>query len=226
VIDPSTLDPSLIDPGAWWASLQSGNGLVLLLVELAVGLLLCFYGFRVFRAALTVSGFVAGAWAGVQLTHGGSPTGDWLLAVALGVAGALLAWGLYRLAGLLLGAGLGVLVLGSIGTALHVTADVQWLLLLIGLVLGAIAGWRIQTLAVVIGTALTGAAGVVASVAALLSLAGVSTGLAAGAPMSRLPGAEPPLAAAEWVAFGLVLALAGAGVLRQLRGRRRATGPL
>ena len=238
-MDPSaltSLDPSVVDPGAWWASLQGGDAVVLALLELALGLVVCFYGFRVFRAALTIAGFVAGAWAGATLATGGlsaggastgnlaqqAPLGGWLLTLALGVAGALLAWALYRLGGLLLGAALGVVVLGSIGSALGATTDVQWLLLLLAVVLGALAGWRLQTLAVVIGTALAGATGAVSAAVLLVQRAGVDTGVPPGAPAVRLPGARPPLSTAEWVVFALTVALAALGALRQLRGRRRS----
>lgn len=220
-LDPSQLDPSVIDPAAWWAALQGGNALVLALLELALGLVVCFYGFRVFRFALTLSGFVAGAWAGAALAADGSATSAWLLTLGLGVAGALLAWGLYRLGGLLLGAALGVLVLGSIGTAIHAASDLQWLLLLAGLVLGALAGWRIQTIAIQVGTALAGATGAVSATILLLNRFGVDTGLPPGTPAVRLPGAQPPLSVGEWIAFGATLALAALGALRQARGRRR-----
>lgn len=193
--------PGLDLPHAWTTLDQTGR-IIAALVELGLGLILAFFGFRLFRAVLVLTGAALGAYLGLLLTQGtsapaplppgspdavaggltnavangtgtallGGPLAAWLVPVALALLGAALLWGLYRLGALLFGAALGVGLLGSVGTALAVAPDVQWLLLLAGAIGGALLGWLVQTLVLILATALAGGWATAGAVYLLLHL--------------------------------------------------------
>ncbi|MEJ2289581.1 MAG: DUF4203 domain-containing protein [Deinococcales bacterium] len=152
--------PIGVDPWQWWTTLQPQARLLAALLQLLVGLAVTFFGFRLFRALLAVAGFAAGASFAVSLTSGGAlPAGTWLLALALGLLGALVLWALFRIGALLAGAALGLAVAGGVAASLPPGTNVQWdwLLLLVGLVLGAVLAWRLQRPLIIVVTALVGA---------------------------------------------------------------------
>lgn len=166
--------PTGFDPWQWWTTLQPQGRLLAGLVQIAVGLAVTFLGFRIFRTLLALTGFVIGASFGLSLGSGATvPATALLLALALGLAGALLLWALFRVGALLAGAALGLAVAGGVTASLPATVNVQWdwLLLLVGLVLGAILAWRLQRPLVVIATSLVGAWGTMIGVAMVLGRA-------------------------------------------------------
>jgi len=166
--------PTGFDPWQWWTTLQPQGRLLAGLLQIVVGLAVTFYGFRMFRALLALAGFVTGASFGLALGSGATvPATAWLLALALGLAGALLLWALFRVGALLAGAALGVAVAGGVAAALPANANAQWdwLLLLVGLVLGAVLAWRLQRPLIVVATALAGAWGAMVGLAMLLGRA-------------------------------------------------------
>jgi len=163
--------PTGFDPWQWWTTLQPQGRLLAGLLQIVVGLAVTFYGFRLFRALLALAGFLIGASFGLSLGSGATvPATAWLLAVALGLAGALLLWALFRVGALLAGAALGVAVAGGVAASLPATANAQWdwLLLLVGLVLGAVVAWRLQRPLIIVATALVGAWGALVGLAMLL----------------------------------------------------------
>lgn len=165
----------MTEPWQWWTTLEPQSRLLAGLAQLGVGLAVTFFGFRLFRWLLAVTGFAAGAAYGLQLGGAGSgsaPPSAWLLALALGLAGALLLWLLFRVGALVAGAALGAAVATAVTASLPAGTDPQWawLLLLVGIVLGAFLGARLQRPLVIVATALLGAWTAVVAFAMLLGL--------------------------------------------------------
>lgn len=234
-----------LDLAQGWASLDVAGRAVSALVSVGVGLLLAFFGFRLFRLVLVLAGAALGAWAGLSLTAAPAPAaadgaspglvaavgagaplfqGDlarWLVPLVLALLGAALLWGLYRLGALLFGAALGLALLGSVGTSLAVPTDVQWLLLLVGLVGGAVLGWMLQTLVLIVTTALAGGWGVATGVYLLVHLQQAD----AAATVARWSNGAFPVGdtpAVVTLAGALLLALLGASFQARDHARRRA----
>jgi hypothetical protein len=145
-------------------TLQQPAGILLVVA----GLLACFAGYRLFRATLTIYGFVLGALFASTLV---SPGDTVAMLVALGVGGLLGALALYA------GYFVGVALVGAgLGATLSYSVWVQWrgsdpgiLIVLLFAVVGAVAATMLQRAVVVVATAFLGAQTVVAGVVALLA---------------------------------------------------------
>jgi hypothetical protein len=137
-------------------------------ILVAVGLLACFAGYRLFRAVLTIYGFLLGGFFASTLV---SPSDTTAMLVALGVGGLLGALALY------LGYFAGVALVGAgLGATLAHTAWVQWrgsdpgtLAVLFFAAVGAALAVTLQRAVVIVATACLGAQTAVAGVLALLS---------------------------------------------------------
>lgn len=166
--------PIGVDPWQWWTTLQPQTRLLAALLLLLVGLAVTFLGFRLFRALLALAGFATGASFALSLTSATAVSAStWLLALALGLLGALVLWALFRIGALVAGAVLGLAVAGGVAASLPTGTNVQWdwLLLLVGLVLGAVLAWRLQRPLIIVLTALVGAWASMVGLAMLLGLA-------------------------------------------------------
>src|SRR4030042_6562281 len=87
-----------------------------------VGLASCFYGYPLFRIFLIMAGLIYGYLLGQSFTPGSQP---WLaLLIGVGAAGvlALLAYPLWRIGVIVIGAALGCMIRGSLGLALTLSA--------------------------------------------------------------------------------------------------------
>jgi hypothetical protein len=184
-------------------------------VLVAVGLLACFAGYRLFRTVLTVYGFVIGALFGSTLV---APSQTVAMIVALlvgGLVGAAVMYFGYFVGVMLVGAGLGALAGQALWTQLfgHENAIVTLVLA----VVGAILAVKVQRYVIVIGTAFIGAQTAVAGAVAL-----------AGARGPRPRGAEPvwighlgiPSVAEGWPFYAWVV-LGVVGTLVQLGWGRK-----
>jgi uncharacterized protein DUF4203 len=185
-------------------------------LAVAVGLLICFLGYRLLKLTLGVMGFIIGAtggWAaGLSLAQ--SNNGIALLcAVIGGVIGAVLCIWLFFLGIFLLGASAGTIV----ATALFHAAGNQpqpILVLVLAVVFGLIA-LVLQKLMIIVSTAFSGS---------YLVIAGLSHLLAGGQNVSplwfdQLQHGSTGILGYVALVFWLVLALAGGSF--QYKGRRR-----
>jgi hypothetical protein len=136
---------------------------------IAVGLLACFAGYRLFRIVLTVYGFVLGALFASTLV---APSDSAAMLVALGVGGVLGAVIMY--AGYIVGV---ALVGGGLGVTLAHAAWIAWrgsepgvIVVIFAAVVGATLATALQRQIVSVATAFLGAqtavAGTVAAIAA------------------------------------------------------------
>ncbi len=138
------------------------------IVAIVIGLLMCFFGYRLFRIWLSVAGLFIGVYLGYYL--GGLLGGDvWpiVAAAVIGVALAVVAYWLYKvgavLIGALLGAGLVLVVTNSLGI------DPYWWTAAIGAAVGAlIAGLFIKEF-IITGSSLNGATMLTVGVYALIT---------------------------------------------------------
>jgi hypothetical protein len=167
----------------------------------AVGFLSCFLGYRLFRLLLGLWGFLAGTAIALTLLQGSGigPLPKLVIALAGGVAGAMLVSLLYTLGVFLFGAGFGLLVASVIRENLGGFSP--WPLVVI-LALGAgVAALAMQRPLIRLFTALGGAWILVASAAALV----------AGCPLDSFP--ARCLRSSPWV-----LALVGAWLVLSFLG--------
>ncbi len=216
--------PRRLDPWRWWQTLQPQQRLLAAAGQIVVGLALTFFGYRLFRAFLAISGFLLGASLGLSIGAAMTPAVRWIVALALGLLGAVVLWALFRLGALLAGAALGLAAAQAAIAAIPAASgsEWQWLMLLVGLVLGAALGWRLQRPLIIIATALWGAWG---------SLAGLAMLVGRGTPQQAVPAAlgpalfssDPSLAwqsgGGLWLLATLLLALLG--IAFQLRDTAR-----
>jgi hypothetical protein len=135
---------------------------------IAVGLLACFAGYRLFRIVLTVYGFVLGALFASTLV---APSDTVAMLVALGVGGVLGALIMY--AGYIVGV---ALVGGGLGVTLAHAAWIAWrgsepgvVVVIFAAVVGATLATALQRQIVIVATAFTGAQTAVAGIVATLA---------------------------------------------------------
>jgi len=193
-----------------------GGGDVALLayvVLIGLGLLNCFFGYRLFRILLGIWGFVAGTAAGLTMLGGAhlDPLVQIVGALLCGLVGAVLVSVLYLLGVFLFGAGFGLLVASLLQQHLH--APPAWPLTLLLAAVGGVAALVLQRPLITLFTAFGGAWVVVAGVAAAI----------AGCPLQTFP--AHCLDSSRWalVILGawLVLGFCGLVAQSQLSGGRR-----
>jgi hypothetical protein len=190
------------------------------LVLVVVGVIACFAGYRLFRAVLTIYGFLLGALlAGSLVAPANAPTTLVALVVG-GLAGALVMFAGYFAGVMLVGASLGALVLRSFWVQLAGT-DPSSLLVLLFAVAGAAAAVFAQRVVVILATAFAGAHTTVTGLVALLAHRAALASVLDDEWLRRLapPPAGPRWPFLAWIALGI------AGTLVQLRGRRRRDAP-
>jgi hypothetical protein len=131
------------------------------MAAIIIGLASCFYGYPLFRIFLILAGLIYGYVLGHVWAPASHP---WLsLLIAFGAAAilAVLAYPLWSIGVVVVGAALGFMILTAVGVALNAS---QWVLILLG-VMGAVAvGWlfyHVRDLFVMLTSAFNGAALVV-----------------------------------------------------------------
>lgn len=127
---------------------------------LPLGIAQCFFGYRIFKFLLGLSGFIVGAALGAMLAGRAGALEVLLSCLALGVVGATLAIWLYFVGIFLTGAVVG----GGLGLLLGTGAESEGAALVLGL-LGGIAGGivalKVQKFVIIFSTAAQGAASIV-----------------------------------------------------------------
>ena len=131
------------------------------IAAILVGLASCFYGYPLFRIVLILAGLIYGYVLGQAFVPASHP---WLaLVMGVGAAAvlAVLAYPLWSIGVIMIGAALGFMILGSVGIALNVS---QGAVILLGVLGGAVVGflfYRARDLIVMLSTAFNGALQVV-----------------------------------------------------------------
>jgi hypothetical protein len=150
------------------ANIGGGAAVLLALVAIGLGLLNCFFGYRIFRFMLGVYGFILGAAVGL-IVAGAVTEGQalWLILGALlgGLVGAALISLLYIVGVFVVGAVAGVLLVGALGGILNI--DMPTLVVLIGAVAAGVIAVIFQRVAIILATAFSGAWAAVSGLAAI-----------------------------------------------------------
>lgn len=146
------------------------SGLLVALLSIVLGLLNCFFGYRIFRALLALYGLILGVLVGAALA-GNVTDGEtlWVIvgAIAGGLVGAVLFVLLYFVGVFLVGAAGGVSLATLIGGILGI--DMPTLVIIILAVVVGIIALILQRAVLILATAFSGAWLVVSGAAALIT---------------------------------------------------------
>jgi hypothetical protein len=200
-----------MDPGTLLA-VEGMTRPAIALVLIALGLISCFAGYRLFRVLLALYGFALGAGLGAVMAS--SFAGEQLLltlagAAIGGLAGAVLMVVLYFVGVFGMGAVAGALLVNLLAGA--VGFDIPIVLLFVVAPIGGLLAMLLQRVAIVLATALAGAWAVIGVGAALVGGPSVPLTTVYGRP-GIWHGADLPYLGS----LILWLALAAAGTLVQL----------
>ena len=173
------------------------------LLLLLGGLVVCFFGRRLFRASLAIVGFVIGAGAASSIFGVSDRMPMMIAGLVGGLIGAGLLYAAYYIGVALVGAALGV-VAANVGFSIAPTEPPVYAILLCA-VAGAVASTYLQRYFVIVGSGFVGA---LMMVHGALLLAGRSFGLPGASPVWVLyPFAPAPgqsWVPIAWIALGLV----------------------
>ena len=131
------------------------------IAAILVGLASCFYGYPLFRVFLILTGLIYGYVLGHSWVPAGHPWLSLVIALGAGVALALLAYPLWSIGVIVIGAALGFMILISLGLALDAS---QLVLILLGVIGAGAVGllfYHVRDLFVMLTTAFNGAGMVV-----------------------------------------------------------------
>src|SRR5688500_732972 len=174
-------------------------------VLVIVGLVACFFGYRLFKFVLAILGFLLGALAASSIWGASDTTYMVLAALVGGIVGGLLLLAAYFVGVALVGAGLGALVANLVWT--QIEGDPHPFVVVLFSVAGALLATWLQRYVIILGTAFGGAWTMVVGVLAMMGDKSAMTAAAAGDiwvayPMNPAPG--QPWVPYAWVALGVL----------------------
>ena len=130
------------------------------IVAIIIGLASCFYGYPLFRIFLVLAGLFYGYHYG-QSFYPANPMISLLIGVMVAVILAILAYPLWSIGVIAVGAALGFMILGELGLALNFPETGVILLGMLGAVILGFLFYRSRDLFVIVATAYNGAAQVI-----------------------------------------------------------------
>jgi hypothetical protein len=143
--------------------------MVITIISIVIGLLMCFFGYKLFRIWLAVAGLILGAflgnYLGVLLAGGGS----WPIigAIVVGVLLAMLAYFLYKFGAIVVGALLGAMLLPIILSVFGVGS--AWWITLVGAIIGGLIAGMFLKEFIIIGSSFQGSYMAIGGVYALIT---------------------------------------------------------
>ncbi len=126
-----------------------------------VGLASCFYGYPLFRILLIISGLIYGYVLGHSWMSASHPFMSLAIGVGAAIILAMLAYPLWSIGVVVIGAVLGLMIFASIGLALNASQAVRIMLGVIGAASIGLLFYHVRDLFVMLTSALNGAALVV-----------------------------------------------------------------
>jgi hypothetical protein len=181
------------------------------IVLLVGGAISCFFGYRLFRLVLALSGFILGAFVASSI-FGMSDTGPMVIAaLAGGLVGAGILFAAYFVGVALIGAGLGAMVANVLMAAGD--RDPHFLVVVFCAIAGAAAAMYLQRYFIIVGTSFGGAWTLIVGAMALIGDKAAMAAAAAGDVWVAYP--LNPAPGQRWVPFAW-LALGAAGAAIQL----------
>jgi hypothetical protein len=133
-----------------------------------LGLIECFFGYRVFRIILAILGFFVGAGIALQLISTNQPVLMVLVGIIGGLIGSLIFYYLYFIGTFLAGIALGATFGSLLAANLNVAPNVTTILVAIGAIIGGMLGLVLSKYIIMLSTAFTGAAQVIYAAVLLL----------------------------------------------------------
>ena len=183
------------------------------------GAVWCFAGYRLFKIALVIGGFVIGAMLASSVMGITNPTGMIVAALAGGLAGAVIMALAYFIGTALIGAGLGAMV-AHVGWASFRPGDPPAVVVISVVVAGAVGAMFVRRYVIIVTTAFIGAMTVVAGALTIAGDRGVARAAATGDVWILYPTSPAP--EQTWVPIAwVVLGLFGTGVQLGITGRKR-----
>ncbi|MEA5059841.1 hypothetical protein SDC9_89197 [bioreactor metagenome] len=142
--------------------------MVITILAVVIGLLMCFFGYKLFRVWLAVAGLILGALLGHYL-GGLIGGGSWPIigAIVIGVLLAILAYALYKLGAILVGALLAAMLL--VTTLSVFGMEPIWWAALIGAIIGGIVAGIFIKEFIIIGSSFQGSYMVIGGLYALIA---------------------------------------------------------
>jgi hypothetical protein len=137
-------------------------------LAILVGLASCFYGYPLFRIFLILAGLIYGYLFGQSFTPASQPWLALLIGVGAAVVLALLAYPLWSIGVIIIGAVLGFVILSTLGLALNVSPGVVILMGVLGAAVVGFLFYGVRDLFVMLATAFSGATQVVYGLGLLL----------------------------------------------------------
>jgi hypothetical protein len=126
-------------------------------VAILVGLAGCFYGYPLFRIFLILAGLIYGYLLGQSLVPASHPWIALVIGFGAAVILAMLAYPLWSIGVIVIGAALGFMILSSLGIALNASQGVLILLGILGATVVGVLFYRARDLFVMLATAFNGA---------------------------------------------------------------------
>jgi hypothetical protein len=151
------------------------------IAAILVGLASCFYGYPLFRVFLILAGLIYGYALGHAWAPASHPGLSLLLAIGAAVLLAVLAYPLWSIGVIVVGAALGFMIFISLGLTLNVSQAILVLLGVIGAAAVGILFYHVRDLFVMLTTAFNGA------VLVVLGLGWHVSALAYGSGRANLP---------------------------------------
>ena len=133
-----------------------------------VGLASCFYGYPLFRIFLILGGLTSGYLLGQSFTPASQPWVALMIGVGAALVLALLAYPLWSIGVMVIGAALGFMILGALGLALNVSPGAVILMGALGAALVGFLFYGARDFFVMLATAFNGAVQVVYGLGLLL----------------------------------------------------------
>lgn len=183
------------------------------IILLVIGVIVCFFGKRIYRIALALSGFVVGYYAASAALVGQSDLVQIGGAVIAGLVVAFVFWSLYKFAYIIFGAFLGLAVGAVIGNAFNLDGIVYLIVVIVLALIGAVIGSSLADLMIRLATAFGGASQAVSGVAALAAALSINLPLVDPSHASTVV----PDSAAAIVTLVLVIVLGIVGYVYQTR---------
>jgi hypothetical protein len=131
------------------------------IVAILVGLASCFYGYPLFRIVLVLAGLIYGYVLGQAFVPASHPWLALLIGVGAAVFMAMLAYPLWSIGVIMIGAALGFMILCSVGIALNASQGTFILLGVLGASATGFLFYRTRDLIVMMATAFNGGVQVV-----------------------------------------------------------------
>lgn len=182
------------------------------IILLVIGLIACFFGRRLYRLVLALSGFVAGYYLVSGLLVEQGDTVQIIGAIIGGLIVGFLFWSFYQFAYVLFGAFLGLVIAALVVAAFNLEGAAALILALVFLIIGALLGRALADTMIRLGTAFSGAAQAVGGIAAIAAAASISIPLA-----DPTHGGANTESAAGIITLVVVIALGVVGFLYQSR---------